>query len=54
MDSIYALFLSGLALGTSSGLSPGPLLTLTIAQSMRYGYREGIKIAAAPIITDLP
>ena len=41
-------------LGLSAGFSPGPLLTLVIAQSRRYGTREGIKVAIAPLVTDAP
>ena len=41
-------------LGLSAGFSPGPLLTLVIAQSIRYGTREGIKVAIAPLVTDAP
>ncbi|MFH1135224.1 MAG: LysE family transporter [Pseudomonadota bacterium] len=51
---MVSLIFSGLALGLGGGLSPGPLLALTISQALRYGPREGIKVAAAPIMTDLP
>ena len=40
--------------GLSSGLAPGPLLVLLITQTLRHNTREGIKVAAAPLITDLP
>lgn len=45
---------SGLILGLSGGLSPGPLLTLVISETLRHGVKEGIKIALAPLLTDLP
>ncbi len=45
---------SGMVLGLSAGLSPGPLQTLVLAQSMRHGTREGLKVAVAPLFTDLP
>ncbi len=45
---------SGVVLGLSAGLSPGPLLTLVLAQSMRHGTREGLKVALAPFFTDAP
>ena len=49
------LFLmSGVVLGLSAGFSPGPLMTLVISQTLRHGVHEGIKVAAAPLITDLP
>ena len=46
--------LIGLVLGLSAGISPGPLLTLVIAETLRYGVGAGIRIALSPIITDLP
>lgn len=45
---------SGLLLGLSAGIAPGPMLTLVIAQTLRHGWREGAKIALAPLITDPP
>ncbi len=45
---------AGAALGLSAGLSPGPLLTLVLAQSLAHGAREGIKIAFSPLFTDTP
>ena len=44
----------GLLLGLSAGISPGPLLTLVIAETLRYGLGAGILVAITPIITDLP
>lgn len=46
--------LSGAALGLSAGISPGPLLALVIVQTLSYSFREGVKVAAAPLLTDLP
>jgi threonine/homoserine/homoserine lactone efflux protein len=45
---------SGTVFGLSGGLTPGPLLTLVLAQSLRHGASEGIKVAVAPLLTDLP
>lgn len=45
---------AGIVLGLSAGFSPGPLLTLVIAQTLRHGVREGAKVALAPLVTDLP
>ena len=44
----------GVVLGTTAGISPGPMMTLVISQSLRYGAREGLKIAFAPLLSDLP
>ncbi len=46
---ISSAFLLGL-----SGLIPGPLLTLVISETLKHGTKEGIKVAASPLITDLP
>ncbi|MBE0657746.1 MAG: LysE family transporter [Bryobacteraceae bacterium] len=47
------LFL-GAGLGLAAGISPGPILTLVVAQTLRYGRREGIIVSFAPLISDLP
>jgi threonine/homoserine/homoserine lactone efflux protein len=44
----------GILLGTTAGISPGPMMTLVISHSLRYGVREGLKIALAPLLSDLP
>ena len=48
------LLIAGITLGLYAGLSPGPLLALVISQTLKHGYKEGVKVAFAPIITDLP
>jgi len=45
---------AGIVLGLSAGFSPGPLFALVLSQTLRHGVREGIKVAAAPLLTDLP
>jgi threonine/homoserine/homoserine lactone efflux protein len=45
---------TGVVLGLAAGFAPGPLLALVLAQSIRFGSREGLKVAAAPLITDVP
>ncbi len=45
---------AGTVLGLSAGFAPGPLLTLVITQTLRHDIREGVKVAMAPLITDLP
>ena len=44
----------GIILGLSAGFAPGPLLTLVISETLKNGTKSGIKIALAPIITDIP
>ena len=49
-----SLLITGMVLGLSAGLSPGPMLTLVISQTLRHGIREGVKVALAPLLTDTP
>jgi threonine/homoserine/homoserine lactone efflux protein len=44
----------GTVLGLSAGISPGPLLALVISQTLRHNTAEGVRVAAAPLLTDLP
>jgi len=44
----------GFSLGLSAGLAPGPLLALVIQRTLRYGLASGLRIAIAPLLTDLP
>ena len=44
----------GLSMGLSAGISPGPLLTLVITASLRSGLAGGLRVAFAPLITDVP
>jgi len=42
----------GLLLGLTAGLSPGPLLGLLLSQTLRRGWRAGMIVALAPLVTD--
>jgi threonine/homoserine/homoserine lactone efflux protein len=44
----------GLLLGVSAGMAPGPLLALVLSQTLRFGAGAGLRVAAAPLLTDLP
>lgn len=44
----------GLSLGLSAGISCGPLLALVIAASLRSGLGGGLRVALAPLVTDVP
>lgn len=44
--------LLGLTIGFAAGVSPGPLLFLTITSSLRSGTRAGVLVALAPLLTD--
>jgi len=41
-------------LSVSAGFAPGPLLTLVISETLQHDIKSGVKVALAPIITDLP
>lgn len=49
-----SLAVTGAGLGLASGLTPGPLMALVLAQTLAHGPREGVKVAAAPLLTDAP
>jgi len=51
---MITLLFAGIVLGLSAGFSPGPLMTLVLSQTVRHGTREGVKVAMAPLLTDLP
>lgn len=48
------LLIAGITLGLYSDLSPGPLQILVVSQTLKHDYNEGVKVAFAPLITDLP
>jgi len=50
----FTFLLSGIIFGLTLGVSPGPLLTLVISETLKHNKKEGTKIAIAPLITDLP
>ena len=54
MYSELTVLFSGVIFGLSAGISPGPLLILVITETLQYNMKEGIKVACAPLITDLP
>lgn len=51
---MIGFLLSGILLGLSGGLAPGPLLTLVASETLRHGARAGVRVALAPLLTDLP
>jgi len=53
-ESSLAILGMGAFFGLTAGISPGPLLTLVITETIKHNRREGIRIAFAPLFTDLP
>jgi threonine/homoserine/homoserine lactone efflux protein len=54
MTSSLTILMTGMLLGLSGGLMPGPLLTLVVAETLRHGIRGGVKVSLAPLVTDAP
>lgn len=50
----FSFLFSGVVFGLSAGLSPGPLLTLVISETLKHDVKEGIKVSIAPVLTDFP
>lgn len=44
----------GVLLGLSAGITPGPLLALVLSESLQHGTAAGMKVAASPVVSDLP
>lgn len=53
MYEIAEFLLMGIFLGFASGISPGPLMAMTISETLQHGSKEGFKVAVSPLITDL-
>jgi threonine/homoserine/homoserine lactone efflux protein len=51
---VFVFLAKGLIFGLSSGISPGPLTTLLVSETLMHRTRAGIKVALAPLITDGP
>ncbi|MBU1001614.1 MAG: LysE family translocator [Proteobacteria bacterium] len=51
---LWADIVTGCVLGFWAGMSPGPLLTLVVTETVRNGTGAGLRVAAAPLITDFP
>jgi threonine/homoserine/homoserine lactone efflux protein len=46
--------LVGAGIGFVSGISPGPVLTLVVTQTLRGGWLRGAAVAAGPLLADGP
>jgi threonine/homoserine/homoserine lactone efflux protein len=48
------LVIAGILLGIYAGLSPGPMLLLVVSQTIKHEFKEGLKVAFTPLISDIP
>jgi threonine/homoserine/homoserine lactone efflux protein len=46
--------LLGVTFGFAAGITPGPLTTLTAATALQRGFAAGVRVAIAPLLTDVP
>ena len=46
--------LLGAGIGLAAGVSPGPLLSLVVANTLERGFGAGARVALAPLLTDAP
>lgn len=51
---MISFLIAGMVLGLAAGLAPGPLLTLVVSETLRHGSGSGLRVALAPLVTDLP
>lgn len=51
---MIVFLLKGFVFGLSAGVSPGPLSTLLVSETLMRGTWAGVKVAFAPLITDGP
>ncbi|MBI1935885.1 LysE family transporter [Candidatus Woesearchaeota archaeon] len=52
--NLFYYLITGILLGLNAGISPGPLFTLVISETLQHNLKEGIKAATAPLFTDGP
>jgi len=52
LETDYLLF--GIAFGLTAGLSPGPLITLVVSETLKSRKKEGIEVAISPLISESP
>lgn len=52
--AILKFFIIGAFLGLTAGISPGPLLTLVISETLKHNRKAGVRMAVSPLFTDIP
>ena len=51
---MFEFFIAAAVFGLSGGLSPGPLLTLVVSETLARGRNAGLAVSMSPLITDGP
>jgi len=51
---MFEFFVAAAVFGLSGGLSPGPLLTLVVSETLARGRNAGLAVSMSPLITDGP
>ncbi len=51
---MLTFLITGVLFGLSSGIAPGPILALTISETIRHGFSAGLRVSLTPIFTDSP
>ncbi len=54
IDTVTNFLLPGALLGIIAALSPGPLMALIVSETLKNGFAGGMRIAVAPVLTDIP
>jgi len=54
MTASLQFLISGVLFGLVAGVSPGPLLTLVISETLRRDRKAGLVLACVPIFSDVP
>ncbi|MFH1736367.1 MAG: LysE family transporter [Actinomycetota bacterium] len=52
LRDLSVFLIAGLGVGVATATVPGPIVILLIAETLKYGWRAGAAVAAAPVIVD--
>src|ERR1041385_8373893 len=53
-EAILTFLLLGTGIGFVAGVSPGPVLTLVVTETLKNGWMRGAAVAAGPLLADGP
>ena len=51
---MLAMLLQGISYGYAAGITPGPLQTFLLTQTLQYGWRRSIWLVLGPLVSDWP